>query len=127
MRKIINKAEVVIIIVVVLLSIIAWIYFNKSGNGQTVALIYHDGEIIDRVDLSGHVGEDYIHIESNQPVVIKVLDNSIGFVDAKCPDRLCEKTGMIQRTTQTAVCLPLKVAIVIEEKNTKSQVDMIAR
>ena len=42
------------------------------------------------------------------------IDHKIRFVNVTCPDHLCEGFGFISLPTQTAVCMPNRVSVLID-------------
>lgn len=126
MRKTMGKRESIVIALVVVVCVVGWLFWSQDGGSDQIAQIIHEGKVVYTINLSKHTGEDVYHIDASQPVTIKVKDDTIGFWDSQCPDHLCERTGSISRPTQTAVCLPLKTAVVIKSGEDKD-VDGIAR
>lgn len=116
------------ILIAVILLICAGIYWFAVGRNtnERIAKIIYDGQMVREVDLSNHHGEEVIELMSDDKVTILVQEDTIGFIEHRCPDGLCEKTGMIKNPMQTAICLPFKVSIVIEQKNEEPEYDAIA-
>ena len=125
-RKLIRKKEVIIIALVLVISIIALGYFGMS-KGNKIAKIYVDSKVYKEINLSKHKGTECIDIESNGKMAhILIEDEAIGFINHECPDGICENAGMLKSNTQTAICLPLKISIVIEDNSSKDGLDIIA-
>ena len=55
----------------------------------------------------------------------EVKNGAVSFVNASCPDRLCEREGFLSKAGQTAVCLPRKTILRIS--GGEAEVDLIAR
>ena len=89
-------------------------YFALRPKTQIVAHIYKDVESYQTIELNQNRD---IFFESNGiSVHLKVEDGTIRFVDAQCPDKICEHAGALSKASQQAVCLPAKAWIIIEEK-----------
>ena len=43
----------------------------------------------------------------------EVRDGGVCFVQADCPDKICEKAGLLTRVGETAVCLPRQTVITV--------------
>lgn len=116
-RNLINKKETAIIVLVLLVCLCVFLYYN-SDNGNNVAVITVNGEVYKEITLTGNQDEYVIDIESlGKTAHIKVSKESIGFINHECPDGICENAGMLSNQMQTAVCLPLKVSVIIENKD----------
>ncbi|MBQ5850737.1 MAG: NusG domain II-containing protein [Lachnospiraceae bacterium] len=123
-RSLINKKEIAIIVLVLLVCFCTFLYYETKNN-DSIAIITVNKEIYRKIDLTDNKDEYVIDIPSQGKYAhIKVSGNSIGFIHHECPDGICENAGMLSSPMHTAVCLPLKVSIVIENKN--SNLDIIS-
>ena len=53
-------------------------------------------------------------------------DGAIAFVDATCPDKICEKAGALSRVGETAACLPRKTVVTVISAPEEREADAIA-
>ena len=107
--KLIGKADVFIIIFLLILCAVLFIP-KLFSEGTLTAVIYQHGEAVETVDLS-QVEEGYeIKLDGS---VILVEHNSISFKSADCPDKLCVKCGKLIHSGDTAVCVPTKTVITV--------------
>lgn len=112
-----KKGDLFILIVIVLALIsyfgIKTIY--KDIENKAV-VIYVDGIEYDRIYLNSIKEEQLIHIDlKNEKFIdINVSNDGVHVSDVICPDRICVKTGFINKVGQSIVCLPNKVQIYIE-------------
>lgn len=85
---------------------------------RSIAIIEKDGTIIQKIDLKDVTEPYFFYIEDDlYPATLKVECGKISFVDAHCPDKLCQKTGIISRPHQAAICLPARICVYIEGEN----------
>ncbi|PIH04511.1 NusG domain II-containing protein [Clostridium combesii] len=125
-----DKIVIYIVSILLALSIISIIFFKffvKSENA--VAVIKQNGKIIEKVDLSKVKEKRQLKINYNDKDhkgynVIEIDKDSIRFIDADCPDKVCIKSGVLKKPGETAACLPHKLIITIE-KNDK-EVDEVS-
>lgn len=90
-------------------SMIWWLWGNEQG---TWAVIERNGERLYRVPLA--VTRD-IEIKGDWGSnTIRISPKGIEVSDADCPDKLCQKQGLVQRTGVPIVCLPHKLTVEIE-------------
>lgn len=120
----IKKWDILLLLALLILSCIPEGIAFLSGvdvlQGRTVAVIQVHGSIYKEIPLSEHQGTDTFTIytdEGYNTVVVK--DQTIGIVDADCPDKICIKEGFISNPGETAVCLPHKVMIEIRSTATE--------
>ena len=107
-------------IIITLLSgaIAMLLFFNMQTGRGAIAVIEKNGTLIKKINLTNVTEPYFFHIEDElYPATLKVEHGKISFVNAQCPDKLCQKTGVISRPHQSAICLPARVCVHIEGEN----------
>lgn len=104
------------------------IYFRlkEPAHGLT-AYIYQDGQLIETIDLHA-VTTPYtftIPAPDGGSNTVEVRPDTIGIIDADCPDKLCVSTGFVNSTLLPIVCLPHRIVIELKTNN-QSQPDVIS-
>lgn len=112
-----KKALVLTALVILLLGIsAAALYFqNRISGAAKTALIYQDGQLLHEIDLS-HVAKPYtftIEAPGGGCNTIRVEQGRIGISEADCPDKICQKMGMVETSSYPISCLPHKLLIKI--------------
>lgn len=119
-----TRVLVIIAIVLVLLTVVLTVVFlTRNDDGNKVAVISVNGEIIEKIDLSKvaapydkeiitEYGKNTLHIEKN----------SISVSDADCPNRACVASGPA-RDGIPLVCLPHRLVVTI---TTEGDVDAVS-
>lgn len=114
MRKLSKRTDW-IIIGVTLLFLFLLLYFMHNGESASGAFarISADGDTVAVIalDTAADGKLSYSEIPSAQ---FEIQNHQIRFIEAKCPDKLCERTGWIGRPGEAAVCLPNRIVIQIE-------------
>lgn len=108
-RKLINKKDFIIIILILLLAFTVYFIANKFiyKTSATAEIIY-DGKVIQTVDLN----KDCVFSPQGfQNIKFQIKNGSIAFIESDCPDKICVNTGFINSTGQNAVCLPNKMVL----------------
>ncbi len=100
-------------------SLASWNNANNPGREDVYAIIKQDDEIIKIVNLTKLKKREVIKIPGQYNEFIVADQKKICFMSADCPDRLCVKTGWIDKPGQLAVCLPNRALIKIVGKNDK--------
>lgn len=124
-KNLFKRADIITIISICLLSIVLFVCFKGNRNGVRTAVITVDGEIYETVNLDD--AKDRIFtIETDPLTTVKIEGGNISFTNAECPDRTCEKTGVLKNIGDTAACVPAKVVISIKgESSSSNNVDAV--
>lgn len=97
-----------------------WKYLRPAG---AAARITYDGETVMVVSLD----EDREFALDEDPTVrFKIQDGAIAFIDATCPDKICEQAGYLSRVGETAACLPRKTVLTVISAPEEKEADVIA-
>ncbi len=111
MKKL-NKSEIITLAVVFVLSIAAMLFMSAGSNTADYAVIYLDGEEVFRQSLNKS-GE--FTVEGINGMTFEISEHGICVVSSDCPDKLCVKCGYINRPEKSAVCMPNRVIVIVEE------------
>ena len=106
-----NRSGKIIAAVLAALLLGCGAFFIFAPRGGTTALIYLDGELNKKVELSA-VTESYT-LPVGEGNVALVEPGRISMHSADCPDKLCVKQGYAT-VLQPVVCLPNRVTIIME-------------
>ncbi|MDY6820988.1 MAG: NusG domain II-containing protein [Deferribacterota bacterium] len=120
--KIFTLTDIIIIIILCLLSLTPFLYISHiKYNKPTYLKVTIDDRII-RYNLDNKI----INLDKyNKNMTIEVKNRKARIVKSDCPLKLCVKRGWIEHCRESAICLPNKVAIQIECKD--SDIDAIIR
>jgi hypothetical protein len=118
-----------IVILVLVAAVLSWFAVNKLGESkyERQIVIETNGSVYKTIPMSmGMKPQDiYIELENGKHIDIVVDENGAYVKSVECPDKVCQKTGLVSRVGQSIVCLPNKVVVYIEGK-TESEVDDIS-
>lgn len=111
----------IIIIIILIAALGFWLYNNHIANISSVdnLVIEVDGNVYKKIPIEELKKEQLIHIELENNKYIDIVADKAGahVKDVICPDKLCQKTGVINKVGQNIVCLPNKVVIYYEGKH----------
>ncbi|MBQ4051237.1 MAG: NusG domain II-containing protein [Oscillospiraceae bacterium] len=89
---------------------------------------------IARITLSGSVVMEVpldksgvYSLKEDPSIRFEIKNGAAAFVDADCPDKICENEGFLSKDGQTAVCLPRRVSLTIVTAGESDEPDMITR
>ncbi|MFL0194298.1 NusG domain II-containing protein [Clostridium sp. WILCCON 0269] len=127
MKKGDKLAALLIIALLVISTAGVFIYKSYIEGSSKIAVIKQNGTVIKTINLNSiKDNEEFIiKYDGNHFNKIRVEKGRISIIDADCPDKICVKTGWISNPGQNIVCLPHKLIISIEGKN--SNYDDITR
>ncbi len=108
-----KRNDIIIISSILLLSLACIVIMSLTKAPTTCVKIYVDNELVATLpinedkeyDISGANGSHNLLVVENGNVYMK---------EADCPDKICIQTGIVTELTQTIMCLPNRVVVVIE-------------
>ena len=106
----------------------AWLLLSRVSTGS-IAAIYLDGELVERIDLAA-VTESYTRTytgKSGITDVVEVARGKIRVKEADCPDQVCVHQGWIETGVVPVVCLPNALVIQIEDGSAEPEIDGAVR
>lgn len=119
MRKLSKKTDWIIIgAALFFLLLLFFLMQNRKSAERAVARISVDGATIATVALDT-ASDGKLSYEEIPSARFEIRDHRIRFIEADCPDKLCERTGWISRPGETAICLPNRIVVRIEGENRK--------
>lgn len=80
-----------------------------------------DGQVAETILLTGHPDEIFT-LDEQPNVTFEINQGRIRFINAVCPDKLCEQSGFLDAPNETAACLPYRVAVRIVASQAASDV-----
>lgn len=117
----------IFVIVILAALLLGWNTFGArlSSDQQLTAVIKHNGQVIQQINLSRvNNPETLTYSYEGIRQVIVAEKGRIRFSESDCPDKICVKTGWLNKPGDKSVCMPSKVVITIVGENKK--VDSIA-
>lgn len=130
--KIMTAYDIMIIIGVILLSIgILFLPFWNSENtdaGNQVIYISQEGETVQKIPVKDTINNKIL-VEVEGPIgtsIIEAYNGKVRMKEApeKDPEKICVKTGWIERAGPSIICVPNKISIWIESE--KSDLDGVS-
>ncbi|MDR1892728.1 MAG: NusG domain II-containing protein [Oscillospiraceae bacterium] len=104
--------------------IASFIYIAPSGGDNMTAVITSpDG--VQKVNLLAVTRTHTLELGGEYGVTLLVERGAIQFRDSACRDRICVKSGVLNRIGDIAVCLPAHVSVRIEGKDDANGVDAV--
>ena len=112
-KKLINDLFLIIgLLLVAAVSLLIVLSLRKKDN--LIAKVYVKNEVVEVIDLSKKLDEDYYIDGINGKVHVHTHDGAIAVVESNCPHQDCVHMGYINDTNHPIICAYNAVYIVIE-------------
>ena len=108
-----KKGDLAVIAFLIILALVVWGFNSlsaESSESGLFAVIYKDGEEYKRIDLDKN--RENFNIDLGN-VLLEISEGKIRFAKSECENHYCVNAGWLKNAGDTAICLPLKVAVVI--------------
>ena len=101
---------------VVLCALFLWWQKSTQKEGA-VAKVWLDGQVVMTFSLQDYEESTLVDLEetTGKHAKVELKDHQIRFTQVQCPDHICEGYGFLSQVGQTAVCMPNRLVITIEE------------
>ena len=121
-NRIIRKADVVLLICLVILGIVsAWLSLRGGTSGSKV-YTYVNGELYGTYSLA--IDREVTIKNGSHVNKFIIKDGSVQMIYSTCKNQVCVDTGKVSKTNSMIVCLPNKVSL--EIKGGDSDVDVLS-
>ncbi|ACL75472.1 NusG domain II-containing protein [Ruminiclostridium cellulolyticum] len=126
-----KKSDILIILIILLSGGALWTVYNSFFSSKPAkAEIYYKSELVQTVVLEKGKDKTF-SIPQREHVIFRLApDGRIRFEDSDCPDKVCIKTGWLDKVGQTSACLPNEVFLkIVPQNNNRSEndIDMIVK
>lgn len=110
------KRDFILIAAFLSAAIIIYAFLYFTGSEGSVVVVKVDGTVIKELPLNQ---DDEFTVPGYHGGInsITIRNGSVLISDADCPDKLCVKTGKINRAGETIVCLPHRVVVEIKRNS----------
>ena len=117
------KRDIFLIAAFLCVALIIYAFLYLSSSEGDIVIVKVDGTVVKELPLNQ---DDEFTVSGFQGGINSIIirNGSVLASDADCPDKLCVKTGKINRAGETIVCLPHRVVIEIK-RNSVSDNDNI--
>ncbi len=107
-------SDFILIGIVIICAFVLTAVFFTSGKSELCVSIYQANELIYQKDLSEVESPYEYTVHGDLDVTVLIESDGVTVINSDCPDTLCQKAGKLTQNGQSAVCLPARVSIVLE-------------
>lgn len=116
-----KKNDLVLIIMVLLFSGIAYLCFHMfSEDGEQIVIS------VDGIEYGIYKLNENQYIYINDTNVLVIEDGEAYMLEANCPDGLCLSQSAIHQNNESIICLPNRVIVEVEN-SVESEYDVISQ
>ena len=125
--KIITKADFLVMIILIFLSVFSFLFaFSSKTEGNKVLNIYSDGRLYATYELEKTDKPFEVNVDNKfGSLTICVSKEKCYVKNSDCKDKLCVRQKEIVEANQILTCIPNKVIVEIASQKEKD-VDMVA-
>ncbi len=116
--RFLKLSEALIIIIVILLCLL--IIFLRNGNNGKSAIISINGKTAAVIPLSKE--SEHFSVKGADNIFFTVHNGCIYVDSSDCTDKICMKTGKINKCGESIICLPKKVSVTISDSTENADV-----
>ncbi len=130
MRNKINKYDIALIIVIIVINVAILVYgsFNVVDKGQKIAYVYSDNKLVNEYTLTDDYKTEFTVNLGPGYNTVHIEGGKIWIHDASCPDKICLSQGKISKDGEIIVCLPNKLLIQIKDNHkSEDELDIIVK
>ncbi len=123
-RKFIKRTDAILLIGLGGIALIIWAFTQRTvkNTSNAYAEVLFNEAVIERLPLDSN---KLYTLPQNEQVKLEVQGGSCGFIHSDCPDKVCINTGFLNKSGQSAACLPNKVAVRIVVDTSNEDMDTI--
>ena len=117
MRQYIRKADVILLIILVIAGLAASASLAASHTGGDTVVIESHGELFATYPLSEDRTIEVPGPAGSGPYnIVEIKDGAVSVTEASCKNQVCVRHGSISRTGESIVCLPNRLVVRVEGK-----------
>lgn len=108
-----NRYDRLFLVILAGVILLLFLYQHFAGSKGLYILVTQNGEQIGEYSLLEN--QTFVITDENHSYNTIVIENGQVWIDqADCPDKLCIKQGKISQNGQSIICLPHKLAILVQ-------------
>lgn len=124
-KKICN--DIILAAVILLIAVAGLLLMNSNKTQGDFAVVKIDGVEKHRYPLSENLTVDIVTGKEDENINILVIKDGEAFMtEADCPDGICVAHRPIKNTGESIVCLPHKIVVEIQSKDSVDELDAVA-
>lgn len=117
MKQFVKKADIILLIVLVVIGLLASVYITASKSGGDTVIIEQNGKLYGKYSLYQDAEVDVVATDSvRSDVHVSIKNGTAKVTKSGCKNQICVRHSEISSTGESIICLPNKVVVRIEGK-----------
>ena len=117
MKQFVKKADIILLIVLVVIGLLASVYIAASKSGGDTVIIEQNGKLYGKYSLYQDAEIDVIATDSiRSDVHVSISGGTAKVTKSGCQNQVCVRHNAINSVGESIICLPNKVVVRIEGK-----------
>lgn len=117
MKQYIKKADIILLILLVVIGVVSTVYVTASKSGGDTVLVEKNGELFGTYSLFEDKEIDVPAIDTiTTDLHVSIKNGSVEVTESGCANQVCVKHSAISQTGESIICLPNRVVVKIEGK-----------
>ena len=112
-----NKNDIILCVIILIVSLFILGIFKLKHSENKEAIVYHNNDVVLKIDLTDKEKRTYTVNGDNGDVVIETVDGKVKVIEEISPKHLCSIQGYIENSMESIICLPNRIVIKINEKD----------
>lgn len=115
MKQYIRKADIVLLILLVIIGLASTVFVTASKSGGDTVLIEKNGELFGTYSLFENKEINVPAFDSvGTDLQVSIKDGSVRVTESGCANQICVKHSAINQAGESIICLPNRVIVKIE-------------
>ena len=117
MKQFVKKADIILLVVLVVIGLLSTVYIAASKSGGDTVIIEQNGKLYGKYSLYQDAEVDVIATDSiRSDVHVSICGGTAKVTKSGCKNQVCVRHSEISSTGESIICLPNKVVVRIEGK-----------
>ena len=117
MKQYIKKADIILLIVLIIIGLASTVYVTASKSGGDTVIIEKSGELFGKYSLFEDKEIDVPCVDSmGSDLHVSISGGSVLVTESGCANQICVKHSAISQTGESIICLPNRIVVRVEGK-----------
>ncbi|MDD5773720.1 MAG: NusG domain II-containing protein [bacterium] len=106
-----TKSDISLVLSVIAVIVGCYFLYDLSRGVEKFVVVEIDGRIEKKIDLPKNLIFDVNGV--NGPIKIEISGRKVRMLDSSCPNKICVKSGWINKRGESIICLPNRAIVKI--------------
>ncbi|SHO49427.1 NusG domain II-containing protein [Anaerocolumna xylanovorans] len=112
----VKKKDIILLLIILFIALASLLIFKITQKDGNMVVVTIDGAVYKEYPLNKDISVDIQGVKGGTNHLV-IKDGYADVTEASCPDKICVKSRKISKTGESIICLPNKVVVKIEGKD----------